>query len=164
MCIAQDFGYKELDSPYKGYQIQEAAEGEELTMEQKEKNWALGGQSYEEAFGEKWGAGSKTRGRGPGSMVDRLADIHLQARRNEIRKGYNPVRRPAPSAPMQMDEQDPGQGYSIKGKSTQDDVRSEKYNKQSLKVGSVKKGTKKLKAIDAASLPTSTSDKSGLNI
>jgi len=163
MCIAQDFGYKELD-PYKGYQIQTAEEGQELTMEQKEKNWALGGQSYEEAFGEKWGAGSKTRGRGPGGVVDRLADLNLQAHRQKLRAKYRPVRRPAPSAPMSQDEQDPGQGYSIKGKSTQDDVRTEKYKKQAGKVGSVKKGTKKLKAIDAASLPTSTSDKSGLNI
>ena len=164
MCIAQDFGYKELDSPYKGYQIQEAAEGEELTMEQKEKNWALGGQSFEEAFGEKWGTNQGRRNAGPGSVMDRLSDLQLQKQRNKIRQGYNPVRRPAPSAPIAEDESDPGQGYSIKGKSTQDDVRSEKYNKQSLKVGSVKKGTKKLKAIDAASLPTSTSDKSGLNI
>jgi len=163
MCIVQDYGFKESD-PYKGYQIQVAEEGEELTMEQKEKNWALGGQSYEEAFGKPWGTHAGRTGSPTGGLMDKYADIWLSSRRREIQKGYNPVRRPAPSAPMSQDEQDPGQGYSIKGKSTQDDVRSEKYNKQSLKVGSVKKGTKKLKAIDSASLPTSTSDKSGLNI
>ena len=164
MCIVHDYGFKESD-PYKGYQIQEAAEGEELTMEQKEKNWALGGQSYEEAFGKPWGTTAGRTGNPTGGVMDKWADVWLSSRRNEIRRGYNPVRRPAPSASWRtQDESEPGQSYSIKGKSTQDDVRSEKYQKESLKVGSVKKGTKKLKAMDSASLPSTTSDKSGLNI
>lgn len=164
MCIPQDYGYKELD-PYKGYQIQTAEEGQELTMEQKEKNWALGGQSFEEAFGEKWGTNQGRGNAGPGSVIDRLGDLQLQAHRQRLRAKYRPVRRPAPSAPIYEDESDPGQSYSIKGKTTQDDVSKQKYDKKAGKVASVKKGAKKLKALDTgAALPSSTSDKSGLNI
>jgi hypothetical protein len=159
MCVAQNYGFETLDS-VGGYQIQEAEEGQELTHEQKEKNWALGGQSYEEAFGE-----DPKRGRGSAAdLRGRLGDIAMQAHRQKLRAGHKTVRRPAPSAPIAEEESDPGQGYSIKGKTTQDDVSKQKYDKKAGAVSSVKKGAKKLKSISAAELPKTTSDKSGLNI
>ena len=63
----------------------------------------------------------------------------MRARKQQLRAKYNPVRRPAPSAPIYEDESDPGQSYSIKGKTTQDDVSKQKYGKQAGKVASVRK-------------------------
>ena len=160
MCVAEANPWWAETDPYQGYQIQVAKEGEELTNEQKEKNWALGGQSYNEAFGI-----DQDYGRSPRTPLEHLGNIGMKAHKNKIRAQYSGVRRPAPSAPIPEEESEPGQGYSLKGKSTQDDVSQQKYAKESLKVGSVKKGTKKLKALDTGTqLPSSASDKSGLNI
>ena len=155
--------------PLPGYEMHEAPEGGELTEQQKHDNWLYGGQGIKDKEGNlvvKDRYSANPFGFGQKGMFGYIFAHAAGAKRAQLRaKRLSSYPRLQRSAPIAQDDSDPGESYSIKSDSTMhDNVRKQKYKKQAGAVSSVKQGTKKLKAISDKSLPTSSGDKSGLNI
>ena len=159
-------GWGEMES-LPGYELHVAEEGQELTNQQKQDNWAYGGQSWEQAYGKNLHEhrfSGQANAPGVGSIGGAMANMIMGHDRMRLRTKRGQLRPPMRSSPAPTPLSEPGQDEVLQGESTQDNTRKEKYKKQAGQVSSTKKGTKKLKAISDTSMPTMASDKTGLNI
>jgi len=130
----------ELD-PVGGYDIQTAEEGKELTNEQRESNWALGGQTFQQAFGDDAKVGKHGN-----QLSTEMSNLILRDRRNKLRAGYSPGASHGPIAPSAPPPSTPGRTQPTE-REEEVSVKRRKLKAQSL--SKTKRGTKNLGSISS---------------
>ena len=128
----------ELD-PVGGYEIQTAEEGKQLTNEQRESNWALGGQTFQQAFGE-----DAKVGKDKNQVNQQLGNLILRDRRNKLRSAHpTPSASAGPIAPSAPPPSTPGRSSLV---DREDEGSVNKNKLKARKISKTKRGTKNLGA------------------